>query len=405
MKRVLILALVLLFVGLVAFADNMPPAPKWSLWAEGDLYTISNQGNWGWGPSWAHMQNEVGGWYTTLGVNYDGKDYGYMAQLEFGQDLLAAITIPTQYTLSSGAIPAYLFRQFDAYYKLFDGAIKVTGGKIFDGEYNIESFIEGDNTTYWMGTSVFETFGTKGIGGTPSHDAIWVGDFGSMIQFYPMSGFNFGVGVAVPATATMGYYGSGTSAFWIDNIAAAAQYTMPNLVTINAFIRGNGGIVDANVAYLGMKNLTANAGIEIATSVGENTLGEYYSWVSSLGYTMAPLTVGIEFDGTALMNQMTGTDWAVEAMVEYVIYNNISVGAKVGYEHEDPVNGINGWLTGNVEGLEIYPYFVAKFDNGSSLSVGFQWSSGGGTGEAGNVYGPFATDSFWGIPVKFTVAF
>jgi len=405
MKRVLILALVLLFVGWVAFADMMAPAaPKWSLWSEGDLYAYSTNGNWGWGTGWAHMQNEVGGWYTTLGVNYDGKDYGYMAQLEFGQDLLAGLTAAS-YTENDNVIPVYLFRQFDAYYKLFDGAVKITGGKILDGEYSFSDFVEGDNLTYWMGSSVMETYGS--VSGHAASQNIYVGDFGGMIQIYPMPGLNIGIGVAVPSTSFEAYWATPQSAQYMDSLSVAVQYAAKDLFTVNASIRANGGIVDVNAQYFGMKNLTANIGIEDATSVGTSNFGQYFAWLGSLGYTMSPLTVGIMTGGSMLTfsgapTGGAGADWAVEGMVEYVIMGNMSVGARVGYENTNFGTPINGWMTGNVEGLTVYPYIVAKYDNGSSVQVGFQWTSGLNQNYVPSVA---AQSSYWSIPVKFTVAF
>jgi len=402
MKRVLTLALVLLFVGIVAFADMMAPAPKISLWSEGDMYADSTNG-FGWGPSWAHMQNNAGGWYTTLNLSYDGKDYGYLAQLEFGSDLLASISTAGPYTLANGNIPVYLFRQFDAYYKLFDGQVKITGGKIMDSEYSISDFVEGDNVTWWMGSSADETYGSGG-------QNIWVGDFGGMIQFYPAPGFNFGIGASVPATNVDAYWGD-KGGYWTNYayaLSVAAQYAIKDLVTVNGFFRDNGDIFDINIAYLGMKNLTLNAEIQQQFGTGANGTLQNFMWLGSIGFTMAPLTFGIMTGGdlwdyaNAPVSNASG-DWAVEAMVEYVLYQNISVGLKVGWENFNTTVPDGGFITGNVNGLELYPYLVAKFDNGSSVSVGFQWTSGINSAYVGEP--TIAQSNYWGVPLKFTVAF
>ena len=256
MKRVLVLLLALMFVGLAAFADDMAAAPKISGWMMGSAYLDDSSGNFGWGPGWAHMKNETGGWYSTLNLTYDGKDYGYQAQMEFDQGVLASFENPTS------PLYAYLFRSFSGYYKFADGLVKVTAGKILDGEYGVTDFVEGDGITPWFGTSVAEPAAQNGAGN------IYVGDMGAMVQIYPMAGLNVGLGLAIPATNFQAYWGPGGAADYSKALSIAAQYAIPDLVTISAFYRGNGEIVQVSASYTGMKNLTAVASFEDSMANG-----------------------------------------------------------------------------------------------------------------------------------------
>ncbi|MGA2477776.1 MAG: hypothetical protein ABSG63_03375 [Spirochaetia bacterium] len=409
MKRVLILALALMFVGLVAFAADNAPAVKLSMWGEGDLFLIDSASHWGWGTGWSHQKNETGGWYTTLGLSYDGNNYGYMSQLEFGQDLLAAFNpvSGTAVTLSNGAIPVYLFRQFDAYYKLFDGKVKVTGGKILDGEYGVTDVIEGDGISAWMGSSVEQPLGLD-VAGAPVNNNIYVGDFGGMVQVYPIDGLNIGFGVSVPSTALIEYWGGGQVQDWSNSMSVAASYAVPQLLTLSGFFKSNGDLLQVSINVTAMKNLTLVASFENAFATGESGQGTYMSGFVSVGYTaMAPWTFAISAYDTALTYSgaptgNAGSDWGVEAKAEYALMSNTNVGLKLGYENSNWAAPINGWIQGNVEGMVVYPYITQTFDNGASLGIGFQWTSGETTQYVGN---QVANGSYWSIPVKFIIAF
>jgi hypothetical protein len=82
--------------------------------------------------------------------------------------------------------------------------------------------------------------------------------------------------------------------------------------------------------------------------------------------------------------------------------SNTNVGLKLGYENSNWAAPINGWIQGNVEGMVVYPYITQTFDNGASLGIGFQWTSGETTQYVGN---QVANGSYWSIPVKFIIAF
>ncbi len=95
---------------------------------------------------------------------------------------------------------------------------------------------------------------------------------------------------------------------------------------------------------------------------------------------------------------------------EYVIAAPFSIGATVGYD------GGTGWLNqgiGNYQtvnawnGLEIYPYVKANFDNGSSLKIGVVYTSGGvnGTYSVPGVFSNDASQSVLAVPIIYVWSF
>jgi len=214
MKKLLVVLLALSVFGMFAFAEDAAapaPVPALTTWSRFGVTLADNNGNQVQYPGWASNQN-----YISLGVSYDAKTFGVdgTAVLSGGiatstsEDLLAAQTAyaTTNATaLAKGETPAftlnstYSVRNYTAWIKPFGDLVKISVGKLRNGDYRLANFDDG-------------AFDTRLAG------------YGYIVQAYPVSGLTL---------AFLNPIANGTSAaFDASTLGGAASYAIPDIAKV-----------------------------------------------------------------------------------------------------------------------------------------------------------------------------
>lgn len=335
MKRALVVLLALVLgAGLLFAADA-----KWGAWIEGDVVLYDNAGNAYIGPNW------VGdGEYNTLSLSYAEDNFGFAMTSEFpanewGNDL----------------------RDIKGWYKLFDGMLKVSAGKLRIGDYRPTSFVEG--------TSVV----------TRIANAEW----GLLVQLMPIEGLSVGAFVRYPVGKTAQDYA--------NNLAFAASYDLKDLAKVYVQYRQMWTVPTLPALPYSQKDLGVAVEVKaikglpllLAYNIDISTATAAHNVMFSTSYGMDKLSLALD----AQVMYSTAFDFGVEANVGYALSDMYKVGATIGYATSG-----GAFFTDLGTGFGVYPWFNVAV-GGGSLNLGFAlW-----TGD------PAALE--WKIPLKYVIAF
>ncbi len=342
------------FVGAFVFADA-PKAGSFHAWNRGMFIPYIQNGSAaasaGWGPGWDTNQGIDQEWT----FSYDGNDYGFSATVEWGGDSF----------FGAGSTHSTAFSWFDTYYNLGKFA-QIMLGKPMVTQFSQASPIEGVAIYEW--------------------NYVLNAEFATMLQLYPTSGAILAGGLFMPSNGASAFANAqaGTSPNLGNNWFVAAQYAVPNLATVNAFVKmtGNMGATTAT-----NKDFNINADISAVPNLpivfwyaadftDSNNLVNH----GMLGVTdaMGPLTVKLE---GALAMDTKVTSFAAQGELQYALSNPYAVGIQLGYDDGNGVNWFD-WGSGDWAGLEIYPYLIANYANGSDIRLGFLYATGATPGSA-----------------------
>jgi hypothetical protein len=324
MKKALVVLLALVLgAGLLFAADA-----KWGAWIEGDVVLYDDLGQAYLGPSWIS-----GGPYNTLSLTYSEDNYGFAMTSEFDANAWG------------GAL-----RDITGWYKLFNGMLKVTAGKIRTRAYEPTSNVEGSAVV----TRLFNA------------------EWGALLQFEPVKGLSVGVGAQYPVGAAAQDYA--------NKIVFGASYDLENMAKVSATYSLVTDQLSASVEVKAIK------GLPILAQFAYNTTSSQINALLSTSYSMDKLSVALD----AVLKYTTTAVFAVEANVGYALSDVYKVGANLAFD-----TGY-GWTTDFTNGFGVYPW-VNVTVGGGSLNLGFALSTGG--------YGTPVKPLSWKIPLKYVIAF
>jgi hypothetical protein len=392
---IILIALALLAFSMPIFADA-PAAGSFHAWNQGNLFPYysvgGGTGEMGWGPTWDVP--------PAMGIDqewtfsYDGNNYGFNGTFEFGGGF---------FTTGSTSPGGGALSWFATYYKFGDIA-KVTIGRPRFNDYTEFSQVEGNN---------FKRFGDS--------------DYMAIVQFFPVAGASIAAALYVPyitadiAGVAGSLSGSTFKPDYGENFGLAASYAVPNLVSVKVMGRiseatagdnsSSSTYISGGVNFSGVKGVVVNGDVQANLSNSGNTvIGAFLSASTSM---FAPLSAAVDLvviSNSASQGNNPQTPIAIELNAEYVVAAPFSIGATVGYDGGTGWlnQGIGNYLTLNAwNGLEIYPYVKANFDNGSSLKIGVVYTSGGINGTASAIQGQTnnASQSVLAVPIIYVWSF
>jgi hypothetical protein len=325
MKKALVVLLALVLgAGLLFAADA-----KWGAWIEGDVVLYDSAGNAYIGPSWIS-----GGAYNTLSLAYSEDNYGFAMTSEFDANAWG------------GGL-----RDITGWYKLFNGMVKLTAGKIRTRAYEPTSFVEGSAVV----TRLFNA------------------EWGALVDFMPVKGLSIGVGAQYPSGAA--------AADYANNVLFGASYDLENLAKVSATYSLKTDQLSASVEVKAVK------GLPFFVQFMYNTNTSAMKALLSASYTMDKLSAALD----GVFKYATAADVAVEANVGYALSDVYKVGATLSYATAG-FGGANGWFTDLGTGFGVYPW-VNVTVGGGSLNLGFALWTGDPAALA------------WKIPLKYVIAF
>jgi hypothetical protein len=329
MKRALVVLLALVLgAGLLFAADA-----KWGAWIEGDVVLYDSDGNAYVGPGWFGAPAGAGA-YNTLSLSYSEDNFGFAMTSEFEADAFNSA-----------------LRDIKGWYKLFDGMLKVSAGKLRIGDYRPTTYVEG----------------------TAAYGRILSAQWGLLLQVMPVEGLSIGVAAEYPN----GRPGVANAADYANNLAFAASYDIAELAKL--FVQYSLMTDTLGVAA----EVKAVKGLPILVSFAYNTASSAITTFLSASYGMDKLSFALD----AKIAYATAFDYGVEANVGYALSDMYKVGATVSY-----ANAGGAFFTDLGAGFGVYPWFNVAV-GGGSLNLGFAlW-----TGD------PAALG--WKIPLKYVIAF
>jgi hypothetical protein len=332
MKKLLIVLLALTVIGAFVFADDAAAAPKpigtFGSWNTGSVSLYqqvgSNTAQTGWNNQWDGANTGID---QEWGFGYTGNNFGYTSRFVIGGDQFMP-------TLAS----------FDTYYNLTK-QIQIAIGKPRGGEYRE------------IGTLV------DGISGNFFCNALP----GVELNLSPIDGLTASAFLTTPW--------ANTDIAYADDLAFGAQYSMAGLFTINGMyqgknVAGTASYVSLSASVTPIKDLTIVANAAFPNG-GNSTIAV------SAGYVlMTALTVQADFgfqSGTSSI--------ATEENVAYAL-GTYTLGARFGYQDGKGV-GLYGSSMADISasaaagnGVLVYPYVKANFDNGSFIQLGVAYQGG-----------------------------
>ena len=334
MKKALVVLLALVLgAGLLFAADA-----KWGAWIEGDIVLYDDAGNAYIGPNW------VGdGPYNTISLSYSEDNFGFAMTNEFRADQWADDTI--DFTLQE--FTSVGLRDITGWYKLFNGMVKLTAGKIRTRAYEPTSNVEG--------TAVV----------TRLFNAQW----GALVQIEPVKGLSVGVGAQYPVGAA--------AADYANKIVFGASYDIENMAKISATYSLVTDQMSASVEVKAIK------GLPILAQFMYNTTTSDIKGLLSTSYGMDKLSFALD----AEIISAAAFDFGVEANVGYALSDMYKVGVTASYATSG-----GAFFTDLGTGVGVYPW-VNVTVGGGSLNLGFALSTGD----------PAALT--WKIPLKYVIAF
>jgi len=347
MKKVALSLLALTFVGASAFGDDAAAAPKpigtFTAWNEGIVQLYKQSGGSdatvGWGPAW----NNVTGIDQEWSFGYDGKDYGFSGTLEFGQDNFGNSGVDAA---TGAGVSAPSLSWFGTYYK-FNKYLELQVGKLRVGDYRP------------AGTLIEGNWATR----------IASSEFGPLLQVTLVDNLSLGVFANINQGALVKNYP------YFLNYGAA--YTVPNLGKATATYRNVDRILNGGVSVSVLAPATITAAFQTQADNSSSIISKKFT-ASIGGDFVENFTTNLDVGYSAA----NGSDDALgfEVQAQYAI-GAYALGARVGYENVAGGGGTLLW--GNTDGIdgsggfEIYPYGTVNFDNSSSVTIGFFYTSGG----------------------------
>ena len=318
MKKALVVLLALVLgAGLLFAADA-----KWGAWIEGDVVLYNDAGQAGITPSWAGA-----GPYNTLSLSYSEDNFGFAMTDEFAANNWGVA-----------------LRDIKGWYKLFDGMLKVSAGRLRIGDYRPTSFVEGSSVV------------------TRILNAEW----GALLQLTPVEGLSVGVGAEFPVPIA--------AADYANKMVFGVSYDIKDIAKVYLNYRMLNDQLGASVEVKAIK------GLPILLGFAYDTTSSQINALLSASYTMDKLSFAVD----AVMQYTTALAFAVEANVGYALSDMYKVGMNLAYD-----DGY-GWTTDFTSGFGVYPWVNVTVGSGS-LNLGFALSTGA----------PLT----WKIPLKYVIAF
>jgi len=352
MKKLLVVLLALTVVGVFAFADDAaaPAAPKaigtYGSWNDGSVSLIgydltTSKSYTSWNNTWDGAATAAGagsGIDQEWGFGYAGNNFGYSATIEFGGN---ALNNPLSW--------------FKTYYNLTKW-LEIDIGAPRDGQYRTAgTLISGIAGNFFMNKK-----------------------FGVAATITPIDGLSATLFDHIPYGNSTGWGSVGQSdTDFSHNLAFAAQYSIPNVVTVNAMYQG-ANVAGSTAAYESVSasiTPTKDLTVVLAGSLPNTTYGQEY-W-GSVGYNLAG-GIGVAADVAYANISSSVTGYGAIGQVTYTVDKYV-VGLKVGYENNSGV-GIHGddgmSPVQEYGGFGVYPNVQANFDNGSFINLGVSYQSG-----------------------------
>jgi hypothetical protein len=391
MKKLLIVFLALSVIGVFAFADDAAPAPapvgQFHISNYGELFTYASvdgaKGTVGWGPGWDANPGIDQGWT----FQYDGKDYGYAGNFEFGMS-----------NITNGTTSWSEIKTFDAYFQL-SKYVKFTAGQLDVTDYRWSTFIEGGHNSRFGGRQ-----------------------YAGMIQLYPTDGLSLAVLENVPGqtvsspstppsgtTADTASYGTTVPADYQDWTNLAASYVMKD--TGKFYVAWNNTkqefAAGANISAVKPFTFLLVYDYDYDSKASTNASTVWGSASYSKDALAVALDLGVGFGKGVSHAYDQGYDktaFAFELNPEYTM-GKYALGALLGYDNGQGL-GLFGGQAWGWDGAELYPYVKANFDNGSFVQVGVLYASGSGV--VSPVYGDAVGNggkSLFAIPITYSLSF
>lgn len=269
MKKAIVLLLALAMVGGAAFAQS-----KVSVSLDGSV-TIFDQ-------DFNSVLKPSGNGYDTVTIKGASEDGTYGFSI-------------TDQNILDGAFPdAASIRDWNVYYKLFDGLARVTFGKLRNGDVRL----------------TLPNWEVDGLGGTDR-----ISGEGVLFNVYPMDGLTVAYNLPVATTAaTIG------NVFQASDIGV--KYDITDLGTaillVNLNIPASSNVINAGFKFTAVENLTA-------TVLYKGTLATASTHAFAVGgsYKLDALSAGLEFAGA----YGTAFTWDLAALGKYQITDEIYAGA------------------------------------------------------------------------------
>lgn len=327
MKKILAILLALVAIGSFAVAED---APKAAL--TGYTYFTTNlydqDGQVSSGPDWVSN-----GHYSTLGLAYSGGMAGFSATIEFENNAVNSA-----------------FRDYTAWVKPFGDILKVSAGRLRNGDYRLTSYIDGSG------------FNTR----------LANAESGLLVQVYPVAGLSIGAFVPAGDTAVDFAdvdFGFG-AAYTIDKVAKiVAAYKMS---VDELFIGADVKAVDGLTLKIGFVN-------DSTTAADFNRI-----WATAAYNVMEPLEVSLDtyykLETTAAVNTL----W-VKGQVAYTLNDTMTPSAYVSFKNVDAPSSVNTIGFGG--------QFAVTAATGGAIYLGFDYE------KAGSAAGT------WAIPLSVEVSF
>jgi hypothetical protein len=289
MKKLIVLLLAFAMVGVVFAEDAAPVVPKVSgyFYAGANVLDVTGVGtaseawNQSLAPSWVSSGN-----YATVGLSYSVKEFGFSGTVEYENNAINTA-----------------FRDYTAWVKPFGDVLKLSAGKVRNGDYRLTSYIDGSG------------FNTR----------IANAEYGLLAQVYPVKGLSLGVFNWIDST------GAVPLASW-QNLNFGASYTVAGIGKFVAAAKRNITIVDATAVttvntdeyFVGfdlsaVKGLTAKVGgtFDLTPNVlvaGGGAANNKWTKVwATAGYTVSSFDLGV--DAYYLKN--SGTELYAKGQVAY----------------------------------------------------------------------------------------
>lgn len=212
MKRLTFAFVLAVLAAGIAFGQELPPQPKFSMWNRGNFYFNFHDMTTGVGPDWMGGDQGV---YNYLNFSWNWKDVGWTMTMQWdGDDWLKAPNL----------------RDYSAAFALFKGKLRLDMGKVWHDGYRFANF---DAT----GFSTRVANGTTGI----------------LARIYPLPGLSIGAFLPVDVASTA------FSATFAD-LNLGAELMLGDRTVIRASYRME-EIADAKDATLKNKELAVGVGL------------------------------------------------------------------------------------------------------------------------------------------------
>lgn len=319
MKKIMLVLLALVLVGAAVSAQEAAPVAALTGYMYYSTNLYDSAGNVGSGPDWI-----AGGHYNNIGISYKAGAAGFSATIEYENNVIDTS-----------------FRDYTAWAKPFGDIVKVSAGKLRNGDYRLASYIDGAG------------FNSR------------ISGYGTLVQVYPMADVSAGIFIpaGVDATAATAY----------GDVGIGVSYNIPDIA--KAYIQY---LLAADELFIGA-DVKAIAGMTLKLGyTGDFTAGSTFTkiWLTG-GYGLMEGALDLGLD--SYFNMATGTE----------IYAKVKAGYKVAEAITATVYGSMTSATTTTIGAGVGAVLAAGGNGNVYLS--FDLSSG--------------TATTWSIPVAVEIWF